>query len=137
MTPVPSSGEVPIRAENDIVAARRAIRDAATQLGFGATDVTRLVTAASELARNVFKYAGQGVMRWSCVQVDSRVGLELHFVDEGPGIADVELAMQEGYTTGGGLGLGLPGARRLVDELAIESAAGRGTTVIVKKWRRN
>jgi len=137
MTPVPSSGELFIRAENDIVAARRTVRDAATQLGFGPTDVTRLVTAASELARNVFKYAGQGVMRWNCVQADSRVGLELQFVDEGPGIADINLAMEEGYTTGGGLGVGLPGARRLVDELAIQSAVGQGTTVVVKKWRRN
>jgi len=137
MTPVPSSGELPIRAENDIVAARRAVREAATQLGFGVTDVTRLVTAASELARNVFKYAGQGVMRWNSVQAESRVGLELHFVDDGPGIADINQAMEAGYSTGGGLGLGLPGAKRLVDELAIQSAIGQGTTVILKKWRRN
>ena len=137
MTPTPASGVLPIRAENDIVAARRAVRDAATQLGFGLTDVTRLVTAASELARNVFKYAGQGTMQWATVQGDTRVGLELRFVDQGPGIADVSLAMEEGYTTGGGLGIGLPGARRLVDELVIESTLGQGTTVIVKKWRKN
>lgn len=137
MTPIPSSGELPIRAENDIVTARRAIREAATQLGFGATDVTRLVTAASELARNVFKYAGQGVMRWNSMQAETRIGLELHFVDDGPGIADVNRAMEEGYSTGGGLGLGLPGAKRLVDELAIHSAVGQGTTVTLKKWRRN
>lgn len=137
MIPVPSSGELAIRAENDIVAARRAVRDAATQLGFGATDVTRLVTAASELARNVFKYAGQGVMRWNSMQAETRIGLELQFVDDGPGIADVNRAMEEGYSTGGGLGLGLPGAKRLVDELAIHSAVGQGTTVTLKKWRRN
>lgn len=137
MTPIPSSGELPIRAENDIVTARRAIREAATQLGFGATDVTRLVTAASELARNVFKYAGQGVMRWNSMQAETRIGLELQFVDDGPGIADVNRAMEEGYSTGGGLGLGLPGAKRLVDELAIHSAVGQGTTVTLKKWRRN
>jgi serine/threonine-protein kinase RsbT len=133
----PSSGELPIRAENDIVAARRVVRDAATQLGFGPTDVTRLVTATSELARNVFKYAGQGIMRWNCVQGDSRVGIEVQFVDEGPGIADINRAMEEGYSTGGGLGLGLPGAKRLVDELAVQSAVGQGTTVTLKKWRRN
>jgi len=137
MIPVPSSGELAIRAENDIVVARRAVRDAATQLGFGATDVTRLVTAASELARNVFKYAGRGVMRWNSMQAETRIGLELQFVDDGPGIADVNRAMEEGYSTGGGLGLGLPGARRLVDELAIHSAVGEGTTVTLKKWRRN
>ena len=137
MTPIPSSGELPIRAENDIVAARRVVRDAATQMGFGTTDVTRLVTAASELARNIFKYAGQGLMRWNCMKSDSRVGIEVQFVDEGPGIADVNQAMEEGYSTGGGLGLGLPGARRLVDELAIQSAVGQGTTVTLKKWRRN
>ena len=134
MTP---SGELPIRAENDIVAARRAVRDAATQLGFGPTDVTRLVTAASELARNVFKYAGHGLMRWTGVQADARVGIEVQFVDEGPGIADINQALEEGYSTGGGLGLGLPGAKRLVDELAIRSDVGRGTTVTLKKWRRN
>lgn len=134
MTP---SGELPIRVENDIVAARRAVRDAAMQLGFGPTEVTRLVTAASELARNVFKYAGQGLMRWNRMQIEARVGIELQFVDEGPGIADIERAMEEGYSTGGGLGLGLPGAKRLVDELAIQSAVGQGTTVTLKKWRRN
>lgn len=131
------SGELPIRAENDIVAARRAVRDAAVQLGFAPTEVTRLVTAASELARNVFKYAGQGFMRWNCMQADARVGIEVQFVDQGPGIADINQAMEEGYSTGGGLGLGLPGAKRLVDEMAIQSAVGRGTTVTVKKWRRN
>ena len=134
---MPSSGELSICAEQDIVVARRTVRDAATQLGFGPTDVTRLVTAASELARNVFKYAGEGVMRWNCMEIDSRIGLELQFVDRGPGIADVNLAMEEGYTTGGGLGLGLPGARRLVDELAIQSTVGQGTTVTVKKWRKS
>jgi len=137
MTSGISSGELQISAENDIVMARRMVRDAATQLGFGVTDVTRLVTAASELARNVYKYAGQGVMKWSSMQADTRVGLQLQFVDQGPGIPDVAQAMEEGFTTGGGLSLGLPGARKLVDELAIQSAIGQGTTVTVKKWRKS
>lgn len=132
-----SSGELSIRAENDIVAARRAVRDAATQLGFGATEVTRLVTAASEMARNVFKYAGTGLMRWNALNSSDRIGLEIRFEDQGPGIADVNRAMEEGYSTGGGLGLGLPGAKRLVDEMQIQSSLGAGTTVILKKWRRN
>jgi serine/threonine-protein kinase RsbT len=136
MTLVTPAGEIQIRAEHDIVTARRTVRDSATQAGFPATDVTRIVTAASELARNVFKYAGEGVMRWRILQPANRVGIELQFEDRGPGIADIQLAMEDGYSTGGGLGQGLPGARRLVDELDIQSKVGEGTTVTVKKWRR-
>lgn len=132
-----ASGELSIQTESDIVTARRAVRDAATQLGFPQTDVTRIVTAASELARNVFKYAGSGVMFWRRVEKHGRIGLELQFVDHGPGIQDIHLAMEEGYSSAGGLGMGLPGAKRLVDELEIQSAAGQGTTVALKKWRRN
>lgn len=130
-------GELEIKTEGDIVAARRVVREAAAETGFGATDVTRIVTAASELARNVFKYGGGGVMRWRRIQADSRLGLELEFADQGPGIPDIALAMQEGYTTGGGLGMGLPGAKRLMDEMEIQSAPGQGATVTLKKWRRN
>jgi serine/threonine-protein kinase RsbT len=130
-------GELTIKTESDIVAARRTVRDAATQAGFTPTDVTRIVTAASELARNVFKYAGEGVMRWRGVDSDDNPGLELQFVDQGPGIADINLAMQEGYSTSKGLGLGLPGVKRLMDEMEIQSAVGKGTTVILKKWRSN
>jgi len=130
-------GEVNIRTEGDIVVARRTVRDAAAQAGFSVTDVTRIVTAASELARNVFKYAGEGVLRWRQLEENGRVGLELVFVDQGPGIADIQLALQEGYSTGAGLGLGLPGAKRLMDELDIQSAVGRGTTITLKKWRMN
>lgn len=137
MITLPASGELEIRAETDIVAARRAVRKAAAHLGFGPTDVARLVTAASELARNVFKHAGEGVMRWNCMTAGARVGLELQFVDSGPGIPDVDRAMEEDYTTGGELGLGLPGASRLVDELVIQSILGQGTSVTVKKWRKN
>jgi serine/threonine-protein kinase RsbT len=129
-------GEVPIETESDIVLARRAVREAAKDAGFGATDITRIVTAASELARNTFQYGGRGVMRWRCLEQNGRDCLELHFVDDGPGIADVNQAMQEGFTTGRGLGLGLPGAKRLMDELDIESSPGHGTKVVCKKWRK-
>lgn len=132
----PSRGEVSIRSENDMVAVRRSVREAANRLGFGLTDVTRIVTAASELARNVYHYAGAGAMRWRALDAGGRTGLELTFEDQGPGIPDVEQAMQEGYSTGNGLGLGLPGAKRLMDEMEIRSEPGQGTTVTVKKWRR-
>ena len=130
-------GEVTIKIESDIVVARRTVREVATQVGFSVTDVTRIVTAASELARNVFKYAGEGVMRWRCVESDGRPGLELQFVDHGPGIPDIDLALQGGYSTGDGLGMGLPGAKRLMDELEIQSTVGQGTTITLKKWRKN
>lgn len=130
-------GQVAIETETDIVAARREIREVAMEAGFGVTDVTRIVTAASELARNIFKYAGKGSMRWRNIEDNGRSGLELSFVDSGPGIADVDRALQEGYSTGDGLGMGLPGARRLMDDFEIQSSVGKGTTVTVKKWRRN
>ena len=134
---VSPQGEIGIKVESDIVVARRTVREAATQIGFSMTDVTRIVTAASELARNIFKYAGEGVMCWRCVESDGRSGLELQFVDHGPGIPDIELALQGGYSTGDGLGMGLPGAKRLMDEMEIQSAVGQGTTVTLKKWRKN
>ena len=137
MTPLAPDGEVPIRVEHDIVTARRTVRDASTQLGFAGTDVTRIVTAASELARNIFKYAGEGVMRWRAIQSENRTGIELQFEDRGPGIADLQLALEHGYSTGGGLGQGLPGARRLVDDFDIQSKVGAGTIITVKKWRRS
>lgn len=129
-------GEVHILDESHIVSVRKTIRDTATWLGFGLTDVTRIVTAASELARNVYHFAGTGVMRWRTLDNGSRIGLELVFEDHGPGIASIELAMQEGYSTGDGLGLGLPGTKRLMDEMDIQSQVGKGTTVTVKKWRK-
>lgn len=120
----------------DIVNARRFVRDAATSLGFGITDITRIVTAASELSRNIYQYAGSGVMRWRVLEKNAVHGLELIFEDHGPGIADIEKAMEMGYTTGRGLGLGLPGAKRLMDELSIESTIGRGTKIETRKWRK-
>jgi serine/threonine-protein kinase RsbT len=136
MMSVERVGELEIRTERDILAARHTVRDAAAELGFATTEITRIVTAASELARNVFKYAGEGTMRWSCVAEDERAGLELEFSDRGPGIQDLELALSEGFSTGGGLGMGLPGAKRLVDEFEIQSAPGEGTRVVLRKWRR-
>jgi serine/threonine-protein kinase RsbT len=129
-------GEVRIEVESDIALARRAVRDAATSLGFGVTETARIVTAASELGRNVHKYAGGGVMRWRALSMGDVHGLELCFEDHGPGIPDVSEALREGHSTGGGLGMGLPGAKRLMDEMEIFSAVGTGTTVTVKKWRR-
>lgn len=129
-------GNVPIKSENDIIATRQAVRKLATRLCFGVTDVTRIVTAASELARNIFLYAGAGVMRCSALDKNSSVGIELTFEDHGPGIPDIELAMKPGYGTSRGLGLGLPGAKRLMDEMEIHSEVGRGTTVRVRKWLR-
>jgi serine/threonine-protein kinase RsbT len=132
----PVSGEVKIAAENDIVIARRAVREAAVHLGFETTDVTRIITGASELARNVFKYARAGTMRWALVKNGEISGLELKFEDLGPGIANLEQAMGEGYSSSGGLGMGLPGTRRLMDEMEIQTAEGKGTTVTVRKWKR-
>ncbi|TEB04992.1 Serine/threonine-protein kinase RsbT [Pelotomaculum schinkii] len=129
-------GEITIDKEIDIIVVRKTVRDAAAKLNFGITDVTRIVTAASELARNVFLYAGSGVMKWRALNSSVAVGMELTFIDHGPGIADLEQVMHEGYSTSGGLGLGLPGSRRLMDELEITSQVGKGTTVIIKKWRR-
>jgi serine/threonine-protein kinase RsbT len=130
----PHQGEFRITAENDIVMARKIVRDASTTLGFGLTDVTRIVTAASELTRNIYLYAKSGVMRLRLLNQDGRMGLELIFEDNGPGIPDVAKAMEPGFTTGNGLGMGLPGSKRLMDEMTIESTVGKGTTVIVKKW---
>ena len=132
----PHQGEFRITSENDIVMARKVVRDAATTLGFGITDVTRIVTAASELTRNIYHYAKSGVMRWRSLNQDASVGLELTFEDSGPGIPDVEKAMEPGFSTGKGMGLGLPGSKRLMDEMTIESTAGKGTTVVVRKWLR-
>ncbi len=126
---------VAIRVEGDVVVARRTVRDAATRMGFGITDTTRIVTAASELARNIIKYAREGEMFVRTIEQNGP-GLELEFSDHGPGIPDVDQAMAEGYSTTGGLGMGLPGARRLMDEMRIRSTVGQGTCVVVRKWRR-
>jgi len=130
----PQQGKFRITSENDIVMARKVVREAATALGFGLTDVTRIVTAASELTRNIYHYAKSGVMHWRSLNQGVCVGLELTFEDNGPGILDIEKAMEAGFSTGKGLGMGLPGSKRLMDEMTVESKVGKGTTVIVRKW---
>lgn len=132
---VQDQGEVRIETEADLAVARRAVRDLAAKIGFGVTETARIVTAASELGRNVHKYGGCGVMQWHALKNGDKDGLELRFEDRGPGIADVNQAMCEGYSTGGGLGMGLPGARRLMDQMDIQSTVGKGTIVTVRKWR--
>lgn len=129
------NNELQIASEADIVSTRKVVRDAATSLGFSLSDVTRIVTAASELSRNIYQYAGSGVMRVRILQENSRKGIELVFEDHGPGIPDIEQAMQPGFTTGKGMGLGLAGSKRLMDELTIESKVGQGTTIRTRKWR--
>lgn len=128
--------EVAIVAETDVILVRKTVREAAERLNFRLTDVTRIVTCASELARNVFLYAGSGVLKCRSLDVNDTAGIELTFEDHGPGIADMEQVMQEGYSTSGGLGLGLPGSRKLMDEIDIRSRVGEGTTVVVRKWLR-
>jgi serine/threonine-protein kinase RsbT len=127
-----------IAGEDDIVAARQQARDAARSLGFGVVDQSRIATAVSELTRNVVRYAtdGRGEVRIRSIEGPPRLGIEIVVSDDGPGIADVEQAMRAGFTSGPGLGMGLPGTNRLMDEMRIDSALGRGTVVTVRKWRR-
>jgi serine/threonine-protein kinase RsbT len=126
-----------LRVCNDdgVVLARQAVRKWAQELGFSLVDQTKVVTAASELARNTLIHGGGGTMRMEALNDGIRRGLRLTFEDQGPGIADVELALKEGYTTGSGLGLGLPGSKRLVNEFDIASRLGEGTRVTVTKWK--
>lgn len=131
----PNADIVPLTTEQDVVVARQLVRKITQQRGFSLVDQTKLVTATSELARNTVKYGGGGVMHWEIVQDASRQGIRLEFVDEGPGIPDVDQAMVDGWTSGGGLGMGLSGAKRLVNEFAIETAAGKGTKVTIARWK--
>jgi serine/threonine-protein kinase RsbT len=128
------SGTQPVRAEQDVVLARQAARKLAVEAGLRLVDQTKLVTAASELARNTVIYGGGGDMDWELVEDGGKKGLRLVFRDNGPGIPDMKLAMTDGWTSGNGLGLGLTGARRLVDEFSLESAPGAGTRVTICKW---
>jgi serine/threonine-protein kinase RsbT len=124
----------PIKADSDIVATRQHGRQLAEQLGFSSSDQVLIATAISEIARNIVQYAGQGQVSCRVVSQGRRRGLVIVARDEGPGIADVAQAMEDGYTTGKGLGMGLPGSRRLMDEFDVVSAAGKGTTVTMTKW---
>lgn len=123
-----------VASSDDIVTARTQIRAFAEEMGFALADVTRIVTAASELMRNIYQYASEGEVRWSQIEEPGRQGVELVFEDRGPGIDDVDAALEPGAGSGHGLGMGLPGTRRLMDEMQIESEAGRGTTITVRKW---
>lgn len=131
-----SQRAVHISSETDILTARQAVREAASQLHFGVTDTVRIVTAVSELARNIVRYAGSGTMQCFLLNHGAKVGIEVRFEDHGAGIPDVNLALQPGFSTSNGLGLGLPGAKRLTDEMEIESEIGRGTRVTIRKWLR-
>ena len=132
---VPLSENRPIATSEDVVAVRQAVRQRAVDLGFNLVDQTKIVTAASELARNTLQYGGGGTLRIEEVIQGSRRGLRLVFEDNGPGITNIELAMKDGYTTGNGLGLGLSGAKRLSSEFDIHSRPGEGTRVTIVRWR--
>jgi serine/threonine-protein kinase RsbT len=124
-----------LRSAEDIVMARQAVRELSSDLGFSLVDQTKLITAASELARNTVVHGGGGAMQLETLKEDRRVGIRLTFVDQGPGIKDIDQALRDGYTTGGGLGLGLGGARRLSNEFEIHSSPGQGTTVRIVRWK--
>jgi serine/threonine-protein kinase RsbT len=130
-----NSGEAPLRSEHDIVLARQQVRRLTQELGFSLVDQTKMVTAASELARNALIYGRGGTMRWEILQRDGYHGLKLLFADEGPGIPNIDLAMTDGWTSGSGLGLGLTGAKRLVNEFALDTQVGGGTRVTITRWK--
>lgn len=134
MTPQ-KSGVSPLAAEQDIVAARQLVRKLATEAGLSLVEQTKLITAASELARNTLEYGGGGQMEWAVLLDGLRTGIQLRFTDEGPGIPDLSLALKDGWTSGGGLGMGLSGARRLVNDFDIETEVGKGTRVTIVRWK--
>ncbi len=137
MPPVPGDPQtLPLLGESDIVRVRQLVRERAIKLGFSLVDQTKFVTATSELARNTMTHGGGRRMEMETVSDGRRAGLRLTFIDEGPGIPDLELAMRDGYTTRGGMGLGLSGSKRLADTFHLESEVGRGTRVTITKWGR-
>jgi len=133
--PVQSSGEQPVQTEPEIVLARQAVRKLTQELRFSLVDQTKMVTAASELARNTVIYGGGGRMVWEVLRDGDRAGLRLTFRDEGPGIPDLKLAMTDGWTSGSGMGMGLTGSKRLVNEFEIDSEPGKGTRVTITRWK--
>lgn len=135
MNTIVQRGTQAVRTEQDVVLARQAVRKLAVQCGLRLVDQTKLVTAASELARNTVIYGGGGDMDWELLQDGLRQGLALVFRDEGPGIPDLSLALTDGWTSGNGLGLGLSGARRLVDDFDLDTAPGAGTRIRIVKWK--
>jgi serine/threonine-protein kinase RsbT len=130
-----SAGSQPLRSEEDIVASRQKVRALTQQLKFSLVDQTKMITAASELSRNTVVHGGGGSMRWELLDDGVRRGLRLHFEDQGPGIADVKLALTDGWTSGTGMGLGLPGSKRLVNEFDLQSVPGQGTRVSITRWK--
>ena len=130
-----SSGEMSVVNEHDIVLSRQAVRRMSQQQGFSLVDQTKMVTAASELARNTVIYGGGGIVKWAMLSDGIKRRLRLTFEDKGPGIANLELAMTDGWSSGKGLGLGLTGTRRLVNEFEIESIVGVGTRVVITRWK--
>ena len=126
---------IPVVEPKDIVAVRHAVRRQAVKINLSLVDQTKIVTAASELARNMLIYGGGGEVTLEILEQDLRRGLRATFIDKGPGIPDISLALRDGFTTGEGMGLGLGGARRLVNEFNIESAPGEGTRVTITRWR--
>ncbi len=126
---------LPLRNSNDVVLARQKVRQWATELRFTLVDQTKLVTAASELARNTVDHGRGGSMIIEQTGMGLRVGLKLIFEDQGPGIPDIEMALKDGFTTGGGMGLGLGGSKRLVNDFSIETAPGKGTRVTIARWK--
>ncbi|WAC75920.1 anti-sigma regulatory factor [Roseateles sp. SL47] len=135
MTTEANSGEMAIRSEADIVMARQQVRRLTQALKFSLVDQTKMITAASELSRNTLIYGGGGDMQWQLVQQGVRNGLRLSFVDQGPGIPDIDLALKDGWTSGGGLGMGLSGSKRLVNDFELETAPGKGTRVTITRWK--
>lgn len=133
--PVTRDETLEIRGSADVVAVRQRVRACAAELGFGLVDQTKLVTAASELGRNTLDYGGGGTVRLEMIVEAARRGLQLTFEDEGPGIADLDQALRDGFTSGTGLGLGLGGARRLVNDFELHSTVGKGTRVRIARWR--
>ncbi|MBM7694891.1 serine/threonine-protein kinase RsbT [Peribacillus deserti] len=125
---------VKIHQEWDIVEARKKGREMSKVIGFGAVDQTRITTSVSELARNIYLYAGSGEITFHPIEEGSTKGLKISAIDKGPGIVDIKKALEAGYTTSGGLGAGVPGVKRLMDEFLIDSTVGEGTTIVVKKW---
>jgi serine/threonine-protein kinase RsbT len=132
--PTESVETMPLRTSDDVVRARQAVRACAVGAGFSLIDQTKIVTAASEIARNTVDYGGGGEMRVEVLKEGPRRGVRLTFTDQGPGIADISLAMRDGYTTSNGLGLGLSGAKRLCNEFDIKSKPGQGTAVTIARW---
>ncbi|MDR3633042.1 MAG: anti-sigma regulatory factor [Isosphaeraceae bacterium] len=132
---VSESDTLPIRSSDDVVLVRQAVRKWAIELGFSLVDQTKMITAASELARNTVDYGGGGTVLLERLEDGVKKGLRLTFEDHGPGIADISLALTDGYTTGKGMGMGLSGSKRLVNEFAIDSRVGEGTRVTITRWK--